>query len=109
GPSTSLGTNGFGVRLVHAQGLPAADREAPLPPALPAPVPSPGSFLYFCTNRNSRAKKYAPAQSFFFPPLPLMYLSRPAPKLPPLLSPVKKAARVETRASHQTDSQGSLL
>lgn len=33
----------------------------------------------------------------------------PAPKLPPLLSPVKKAARVETRASHQTDSQGSLL
>jgi site-specific DNA-methyltransferase (adenine-specific) len=31
------------------------------------------------------------------------------PKLPPLISPVKKAARVETRASHQPGSQGSLL
>ena len=31
------------------------------------------------------------------------------PKLPPLISPVKKAARVETRASHQKGSQGSLL
>ncbi len=31
------------------------------------------------------------------------------PKLPPLISPVKKAARVETRASHQKGSQGNLL
>lgn len=31
------------------------------------------------------------------------------PRLPPLVSPVKKAARVETRASHQPGSQGSLL
>ena len=31
------------------------------------------------------------------------------PKLPPLISPVKKASRVETRASHQKDSQGELL
>jgi site-specific DNA-methyltransferase (adenine-specific) len=31
------------------------------------------------------------------------------PKLPPLISPVKKASRVETRASHQKGSQGSLL
>lgn len=30
------------------------------------------------------------------------------PKLPPLVSPVKKAARVETRASHQKGSQGAL-
>jgi DNA modification methylase len=33
----------------------------------------------------------------------------PAPKLPPLISPVKKAARVETRASHKAGSQGELL
>jgi hypothetical protein len=32
-----------------------------------------------------------------------------SPKLPPLISPVKKASRVETRASHQPGSQGSLL
>lgn len=31
------------------------------------------------------------------------------PKLPPLISPVKKASRVETRASHQPGAQGSLL
>ena len=31
------------------------------------------------------------------------------PKLPPLVSPVKKAARVETRASHQKGSQAALL
>ncbi|PXA83816.1 site-specific DNA-methyltransferase [Nostoc sp. 3335mG] len=31
------------------------------------------------------------------------------PKLPPLISPVKKATRVETRKSHQPGSQGSLL
>ena len=31
------------------------------------------------------------------------------PKLPPLISPVKKASRVETRVSHQKGSQGSLL
>jgi len=31
------------------------------------------------------------------------------PKLPPLISPVKKASRVETRASHQKGSQGALL
>lgn len=31
------------------------------------------------------------------------------PKLPPLISPVKKAARVETRASHQKGAQGALL
>jgi site-specific DNA-methyltransferase (adenine-specific) len=31
------------------------------------------------------------------------------PKLPPLISPVKKAARVETRVSHQKGAQGSLL
>jgi hypothetical protein len=30
------------------------------------------------------------------------------PKLPPLISPVKKATRVETRASHQKGSQGAL-
>jgi len=31
------------------------------------------------------------------------------PKLPPLISPVKKAARVETRVSHQKGAQGALL
>jgi len=31
------------------------------------------------------------------------------PKLPPLISPVKKASRVETRPSHQKGSQGSLI
>ncbi|MGK6319424.1 DNA methyltransferase [Sphingomonas sp. DT-204] len=31
------------------------------------------------------------------------------PRLPPLISPVKKAARVEMRASHQAGAQGSLL
>jgi len=31
------------------------------------------------------------------------------PKLPPLISPVKKASRVETRTSHQKGSQGSLI
>ena len=31
------------------------------------------------------------------------------PKLPPLVSPVKKAARVEMRASHQKGAQGALL
>jgi hypothetical protein len=31
------------------------------------------------------------------------------PKLPPLISPVKKAARVEMRESHQAGAQGSLL
>jgi DNA modification methylase len=31
------------------------------------------------------------------------------PKLPPLISPVRKAARVETRISHQPGAQGSLL
>jgi site-specific DNA-methyltransferase (adenine-specific) len=36
-------------------------------------------------------------------------IHRPKPKLPPLISPVKKAARVETRASHQKGSQGELL
>jgi site-specific DNA-methyltransferase (adenine-specific) len=33
----------------------------------------------------------------------------PKPKLPPLISPVKKALRVETRASHQKGAQGELL
>jgi len=33
----------------------------------------------------------------------------PAPKLPPLVSPVKKAARVETRSSHKAGAQGSLI
>jgi hypothetical protein len=33
----------------------------------------------------------------------------PMPKLPPLISPVKKASRVETRASHQKGAQGALL
>jgi site-specific DNA-methyltransferase (adenine-specific) len=37
----------------------------------------------------------------------LMHGARP--KLPPLISPVKRAARVETRTSHQAGSQGSLL
>jgi site-specific DNA-methyltransferase (adenine-specific) len=32
----------------------------------------------------------------------------PPPKLPPLISPVKKASRVETRASHQKGAQGAL-
>jgi site-specific DNA-methyltransferase (adenine-specific) len=31
------------------------------------------------------------------------------PKLPPLISPVKKASRVEVRASHQKGAQGALL
>ena len=31
------------------------------------------------------------------------------PKLPPLISPVKKASRVETRTSHQPGAQQSLL
>lgn len=31
------------------------------------------------------------------------------PRLPPLISPVKKAARVEMRASHQAGAQGNLL
>lgn len=30
-------------------------------------------------------------------------------KLPPLISPVKKASRVETRASHKSGAQGSLI
>lgn len=33
----------------------------------------------------------------------------PKADLPPLISPVKKASRVETRVSHQKDSQGALL
>ena len=33
----------------------------------------------------------------------------PKPELPPLISPVKKAARVETRASHKPGAQGSLI
>jgi site-specific DNA-methyltransferase (adenine-specific) len=33
----------------------------------------------------------------------------PKASLPPLISPVKKASRVETRVSHQKDSQGALL
>lgn len=33
----------------------------------------------------------------------------PKPKLPPLISPVKKAARVDTRVSHQKGAQGELL
>jgi len=33
----------------------------------------------------------------------------PKPSLPPLISPVKKASRVETRVSHQKGSQGELL
>jgi site-specific DNA-methyltransferase (adenine-specific) len=33
----------------------------------------------------------------------------PKPKLPPLISPVKKASRVETRVSHQKGAQASLL
>lgn len=33
----------------------------------------------------------------------------PKPRLPPLVSPVKKAARVETRASHKPGAQGALL
>jgi DNA modification methylase len=33
----------------------------------------------------------------------------PAPRLPPLISPVKKAARVETRTSHKAGAQGSLI
>ena len=32
----------------------------------------------------------------------------PKPNLPPLISPVKKASRVETRVSHQKGSQGAL-
>lgn len=31
------------------------------------------------------------------------------PKLPPLISPTKKATRVETRASHQKGAQGQLI
>ena len=31
------------------------------------------------------------------------------PKLPPLISPVKKASRVETRVSHKPGAQGSLI
>jgi hypothetical protein len=31
------------------------------------------------------------------------------PKLPPLISPVKKASRVETRVSHQAGAQGGVL
>ena len=33
----------------------------------------------------------------------------PKPKLTPLISPVKKASRVEVRASHQKGAQGALL
>jgi site-specific DNA-methyltransferase (adenine-specific) len=33
----------------------------------------------------------------------------PRPNLPPLISPVKKASRVETRVSHQKGAQGELL
>lgn len=33
----------------------------------------------------------------------------PKPELPPLISPVKKAARVETRASHKPGAQGELI
>ena len=33
---------------------------------------------------------------------------RRPPSLPPLISPVKKAQRVETRASHKKGAQGAL-
>jgi hypothetical protein len=36
-------------------------------------------------------------------------MSRDGPKLPPLVSPNRKAPRVETRTSHQKGSQGELL
>lgn len=47
-----------------------------------------------------------------FPALQIVTLAQffhgPMPKLPPLISPVKKAQRVETRVSHQPGAQGSL-
>jgi site-specific DNA-methyltransferase (adenine-specific) len=47
-----------------------------------------------------------------FPALQLVTLADffhgPGPKLPPLISPVKKASRVEIRASHQPGAQGGL-
>lgn len=36
-------------------------------------------------------------------------INGPLPKLPPLISPVKKASRVEMRVSHKPGAQGSLL
>jgi site-specific DNA-methyltransferase (adenine-specific) len=48
-----------------------------------------------------------------FPALQIVTIAQffhgPPPKLPPLISPVKKASRVETRVSHQKGSQGELL
>ena len=32
-----------------------------------------------------------------------------SPKLPPLVSPNRRASRVETRASHKTGAQGALI
>ncbi len=48
-----------------------------------------------------------------YPALQIVTLAQffhgPLPQLPPLISPVKKAARVETRVSHQKGAQGELL
>jgi site-specific DNA-methyltransferase (adenine-specific) len=48
-----------------------------------------------------------------FPALQIVTIAQffhgPMPKLPPLISPVKKASRVETRASHQKGAQGTLI
>jgi hypothetical protein len=48
-----------------------------------------------------------------FPALQIVTLADlmdgPFPKLPPLISPLKKAARVKMRASHQSGAQGNLL
>ena len=47
-----------------------------------------------------------------FPALQFVTLAEPfqgiKPKLPPLISPVKKAARVETRSSHKPGAQAGL-
>jgi len=54
-----------------------------------------------------------PAALIFIPALQFVTLAELfrgiRPKLPPLVSPVKKAQRVETRPSHQKGSQGELL
>jgi site-specific DNA-methyltransferase (adenine-specific) len=47
-----------------------------------------------------------PALQIF--PLAELFEDR-SPRLPPLVSPNRRAGRVETRASHQPHSQGALL
>jgi site-specific DNA-methyltransferase (adenine-specific) len=64
---------------------------------------------------EAEANSHEPVETEFgrFPALQIFTLAElfqdRRPKLPPLVSPNRKAPRVETRASHQKGSQGELL